>query len=318
MTAKYVIPCLYNSFSLTPENINETIGFYDVSSFRQTPIPVHAQVKAEAVPEAAVPEIDTEDTDSVDTVETVDSVDTVETADLADPVETADLADPVDTADTNKEIFHPDMMRSYCVSPSATTTTADSLLWVIYIIINGHEQFEVIENHYTESSKFKFELVELIRKNKPILKANKLKLSALEEGLVHKQFIHLETLHAIALCTTLSVCIVQDRKYYEIQNGSGGSGCTIIEKIKGKYILYACPEKINREYLKYIRANYWLMESISTPIRAMSAYKLQDLVDISLRLGLPVSNIIPGKFGSIGTKKQKTKPELYEAICKHT
>jgi hypothetical protein len=31
---------------------------------------------------------------------------------------------------------------------------------------------------------------------------------------------------------------------------------------------------------------------------------------------LPVVNIIPGKFGSMGTEKRKTKPELYEAICK--
>jgi len=306
MTAKYVIPCLYNSFSLTPENINETIEFYDVLSFKQTPIPVREMIQVSAVAEAEV-EVETEaeaevetDTDTVDTVDTVDMVE----------IKTKE--------DTDKEIFHPDMMTSYCVSPSATTTTADSLLWIIYIILKGHEQFETIENHYTESSKFKFELVELIRKNKPILKANKLKLSALEEGLVHKQFIHLETLQAIALCSSLSVCIVQDRKYYEIQNGSGGSGCIIIEKIKGKYVLYTCPEKKNREYLKYIRTNYWLMESISTPIRAISAYKLQELVDISLRLGLPVSNIIPGKFGSIGTEKRMTKPELYEAICKRT
>lgn len=310
MTAKYVIPCLYNSFSLTPENINETIEFYAISSFKQTPLPVREMIQVPTVVAEAETEAETEtETDAIDTdtdTETDTETDTVE-------IEIKD--------DTDKEIFHPDMMTSYCVSPSATTTMADSLLWIIYIILKGHEQFETIENHYTESSKFKFELVELIRKNKPILKANKLKLSALEEGLVHKQFIHLETLQAIALCSSLSVCIVQDRKYYEIQNGSGGSGgsgCIIIEKIKGKYALYVCPEKINREYLKYIRTNYWLMESISTPIRAISAYKLQDLVDISSRLGLPVSNIIPGKFGSIGTEKRMTKPELYEAICKRT
>jgi sugar phosphate isomerase/epimerase len=48
----------------------------------------------------------------------------------------------------------------------------------------------------------------------------------------------------------------------------------------------------------------------------MSAYKLQDLVDIATKLGLPVVNVIPGRFGSMGTEKRKTKPELYEAICK--
>ena len=183
-------------------------------------------------------------------------------------------------------------------------------------MLYGTEKYETIENHYTESNTFKFALVELLRKNKPVLKSNKLKLNALEESLVHKPFIGLETLHAIALCNNISVCIVQDRKYYETASGGGGGKEFIIEKIKGKYVLYACPDRIKAGYLKYIRENYWLMESISSPIRAISAYKLQDLVDICSKLHLPVAVSIPGKFGSMGTEKRKTKSELYEAICK--
>jgi hypothetical protein len=207
-------------------------------------------------------------------------------------------------------------MAAFIVSPS--TPASDSLLWIAYIIIYGLEKFETIENHYTESNTFKFDLVEVIRKHKTILKANKIRLTGIEESLVHKPFINLETLQAIVLCKNISLCIVQERKYYEIQSGGGGGGGGgfIIEKIKGKYVLYTCPDKIKSEYLHYIRSNYWLMESISAPIRPMSAYKLQDLVDISTKLGLPVVNIIPGKFGSMGTEKRKTKPELYEAICK--
>ena len=85
---------------------------------------------------------------------------------------------------------------------------------------------------------------------------------------------------------------------------------------EGKYVLYSAPDRIRAGYLKYIRENYWLMENISAPIRAISAYKLQDLVDICAKLNLPVAVSIPGKFGSMGTEKRKTKPELYEAICK--
>jgi hypothetical protein len=212
-------------------------------------------------------------------------------------------------------IFNPDVMTqySYKYPPSCN----DSILWSAYIMLYGTEKYETIENSYIESNRFKFELIEYMRQNKPILKANKIKLSGLEETLVHKPFITLETLHAIAVCKSISVCIVQDRKYYEIDNGSGGSGTFILEKVKGKYVLYIAPIKLNMDYLTYIRANYWLMESISAPIRPISAYKLQDLVDISSKLHLPVVNIVPGKFGSIGTEKRKTKSELYEAICKY-
>lgn len=180
-------------------------------------------------------------------------------------------------------------------------------------MLYGTEKYETIENPYVESNRFKFELIEVMRQNKPILKANKIKLSGLEESLVHKPFITLETLQAIAVCKSISVCIVQNRKYYEIDNGGE---TFILEKIKGNYVLYIAPIKVNMEYLVYIRANYWLMESISAPISRITAYKLQDLVDISQKLNLPVVNVTPGRFGSMPTQKRKTKPELYEAICR--
>ena len=179
-------------------------------------------------------------------------------------------------------------------------------------MLYGTEKYETIENLYTESNRFKFELIETLRTCKPVLKANKIRISEIEETLVHKPFIHLETLRAIAVCKGVSVCIVQDRKYFHCDNGGGGT--FILEKIKGKYVLYLAPMELLEKYLNFIRQNYWLMESISAPIRPISAYKLNDLVDISTRLGLPIVNIIPGKFGSMGTEKRKTKSELYEAI----
>jgi hypothetical protein len=185
-------------------------------------------------------------------------------------------------------------------------------------MLYGVEKFEMVDNEYIESNRFKFELIELLRQNKPILKANKLKISSVEESLVHKPFITLETLHAVVACKSMSVMIVQDRKYYDVVGGVGGEGITfIIEKIKGKYVLYDAPHVIVAKYITYIRENYWRMESISAPIRPISAYKLQDLVDISTKLGLAVVSVIPGKFGSIGTEKRKTKPELYESICQY-
>ncbi|NBP66733.1 MAG: hypothetical protein EBU66_19055, partial [Bacteroidetes bacterium] len=91
-------------------------------------------------------------------------------------------------------------------------------------MLYGSEKLEMIDNYYTESNRFKFELIELLRQNKTILKANKLKISALEETLVHKPFITLETLQAVIVCKLMSVYIVQDRKYYDVIGGGGGGG----------------------------------------------------------------------------------------------
>lgn len=284
----------------------ESMVFYDVSTFKEKAIPVYAQPIIEPEPEPSSSSSESSSSES-----SSDSESSSSSSDSESSASSPECNDIVTTP------FHPDIMAKFAVSPSGPAS--DSLLWIIYIIINGPEKFETVENHYTESNQFKFELVELVRKHKPILKANKIKLSGLEESLVHKPFINLETLEAVALCKNISVCIVQGRKYYEVANGSGGSGSSvfIIEKIKGKYVLYAGPPQMTAEYLNYIRKNYWFMESISAPIRPMSAYKLQDLVDISVKLNLPIANRIPGKFGSMGTEKRKTKPELYEAICKY-
>lgn len=292
-----IIPCLYNSFSFTNENMigeGRSIVCYETAPLRKRNEAVMAAVPVEQFvynPPSTEAEADT-DTDT-DTDNTVD--------------------DHIVTPPSSTK-FNPEVMTQYAYSTSGN----DSILWAAYIMLYGVEKYETIENQYVESNQFKFELVAMCRENKSILKPTKLKLSGIEESLVHKPFITLETLHAIAVCKSISVCIVQDRKYYEISSG-GGSGCGtfILEKIKGKYVLYIAPNNVNMEYLTYIRANYWLMESISVPIRPLSAYKLQDLVDISQKLNLPVVNIIPGKFGSMGTEKRKTKSELYEAICKY-
>lgn len=294
-----IIPCLYNSFSFTNENMigeGGSIVCYETASLRKRPEAVPVPVPVEQfvyMPPSPSPSPSTSTPTDTDT--------------------DTDTDDHIETPPSSIE-FNPEIMTQYAYS----TTGNDSILWSAYIMLYGLEKYETIENKYVESNRFKFELVAMVREKKSILKPTKLKLSGIEESLVHKLFITLETLQAIAVCKSLSVCIVQDRKYYEISSG-GGNGCDtfILEKIKGKYVLYIAPHNVNMEYLAYIRANYWLMESISAPVRPLSAYKLQDLVDISQKLNLPVVNVIPGKFGSMGTEKRKTKPELYEAICKY-
>ena len=294
-----IIPCLYNSFSFTNENIvgeGGSIVCYETKSSRERSAPASVTPTPTVEPFVYIPLAASILTDTESDAD--DSSSTTSTIDSEIPASPA-------------VVFHPDIMTSY--GYKHPPSCSDSLLWSAYIMLYGTEKYETIENPYVESNRFKFELIEVMRQNKPILKANKIKLSGLEESLVHKPFITLETLQAIAVCKSISVCIVQNRKYYEIDNGGG---TFIIEKIKGNYVLYIAPIKVNMEYLAYIRMKYWLMESISAPISRITAYKLQDLVDISQKLNLPVVNVTPGRFGSMPTQKRKTKPELYEAICR--
>jgi len=338
-----IIPCLYNSFSFTQSNLeggniicydiktniikseqsdcNKVVSSNAASSVPSLPKVIPEPMFIKKLPDSEQsnqddPETDPE-TDPDPETETETEIDTA--TDTDEVSSSSSSASSCRESPTMNQIvsFNPNDIRKYTQNIHETKC-ADSILWCLYIMMNGYDKFEMIDNYYTESNRFKFELIELLRQNKPILKANKLKISALEESLVHKPFITLETLHAVVVCKSMTtVYIVQDRKYYDI--GSGGSGATtfILEKIKGKYVLYDAPQTLTVKYIKYVQENYWRMESISSPIRPLSAYKLQDLIDISTKLGLEVVTKIPGKFGSIGTEKRKTKPELYESICRY-
>ena len=313
-----IIPCLYNSFSFTPANLAESgnIICYDVKSDAKedTSTQSHHIDCNHVLPEPMfikkTPDTESSESEHSSKNDTDTDTDTEYSVPVIEPDITAAAA-----AATMS--FHPTDMSKYVYSGPKTNQHTDSLLWSLYIMLYGVEKLEMIDNYYIESNRFKFELIELLRMNKPILKANKLKINALEDSLIHKPFITLETVHAVVVCKALSITIVQDRKYYDV-TGCGGDGATyIIEKIKGKYVLYDAPQPVVMKYSTYIRDNYWRMESISAPIRPISAYKLQDLIDISTKLGLAVMSVIPGKFGSIGTEKRKTKSELYESICRY-
>ena len=324
-----IIPCLYNSFSFTPENIfGGDIVCYEIKNTRKKEQAAYIEPPSKVVLPEPLFENNSSVNDNIiqeNTNEIFDDTgDDCNTYDNGDgggendnTSESSSITSSSSEHDTSIQ-FDCDTIKQYAYTMSTDVT--DTVLWSAYIMLYNIEKFETVENYFVESNHFKFELIELFRSNKTKLRANKIKLCSVEESLVHKPFITLETLHAIAICKSISLCIVQDRKFYEINNGvnvgSGSSGPFIIEKIKGKFVLYIAPKQKVLEYLVYIRKNYWHMESICAPVRPMSAYKLQDLVDISQKLNLPIVNVTPGKFGSMSSEKRKTKPELYEAICR--
>jgi hypothetical protein len=221
-----------------------------------------------------------------------------------------------DSAPAPAVAFDLTTMSKYLYTPNVKN---DTLLWCAYIMIHGIEKFECVENHYTESNAFKFQMVEYIRARKTLLKPHKISASSVEESLVHKPYITLETFQGIAVCYNLSVCIIQDRKIFEVGRSDNDKNTFILEKIRGKFGVYlgmAVSAGAGAALLAHVRDTYWSMENISSPIRSISAYKVQDLIDICRKLEIPETKVVLGDFGSIVSQKKKTKPELYEDIVR--
>lgn len=318
-----IASCVYNSFSFTESNINNRINVFTITPRKYDHIKatlsdytLMANKKVETLkpvdPEPETANCKPNTSDTSDTSEASDSDDTSEVS----SDESVDVEDTVVVSTT--EI--PAIISVVSFDDIATFHTPkpdDSLLWCSYIMLNGIEKCETIDNYYMEGNTFKYQVVGDIRSKKMLLKPHKLTLSKIEDSLVNKPFINLEVFYAIALSYNLSVCVIQGRKIFEIGRCNDDSKTIVIEKKKGKYGVYLFSDTVTgqkQQALNYIRDNYWSMENISSPIRPLSAYKLPDLVDICKRLNIPTSHQQNGEYGSMGIEKRKTKGELYESI----
>lgn len=334
-----IASCVFNQYSFTKDNIDNNIKIYTTLKYEVDNhnsnlkyIPKYEIKKVPAPASEHTHYMDKTITQNEKQIASTENTDTDIDSDK-------EMYTP---PDMNIEITHDNVVKQNIISNTIikfddianyyVPKPEDSLLWCAYIMLNGIEMFEMIDNYYTEGNKFKFQLVGDIRSKKTLLKPHKLTLSKVEDCLVNKHFLQLDTFYAIALCYNLSVCVINGRKLFEIGRNNDDAKTFVIEKRKGKFGIFMFSSGVGsgsgsgsgvsciaqkKNALDYIRDNYWSMENINSPIRPLSAYKLPDLVDICTRLNIPTHNQKSGEFGSIGTEKRKTKGELYEAICQH-
>jgi hypothetical protein len=84
----------------------------------------------------------------------------------------------------------------------------------------------------------------------------------------------------------------------------------IIKEVEAqsKYVFKYGFELINKENVNDVVNNLYKIENINKPIKCESAYKVQDLIEISSKLGIELNN---------NDGKKKTKKEMYELIIQY-
>jgi hypothetical protein len=95
----------------------------------------------------------------------------------------------------------------------------DSLFWCFYILKNGFSNYEmeIINQYFVVEKTEKFRYVELIRKNKDILKIHKIKpLTELEDDLANKDKISIKTFFALCVLENINILLVDKRKIFEL------------------------------------------------------------------------------------------------------
>ena len=188
----------------------------------------------------------------------------------------------------------------------------DSLFWCFYIIKNGDVKYETLNNKNTLIAKqMKIELVDLIRKNKDIVKMYKFDtISNLESNLANDNNLNVNTFLTLCAIENINIIFLRKNTYYEMLMNDSDKIYIVHEiQSQSKYNNKYGYEMGTNESISNIRNTFFRLESIDKPIKAISAYRLDELINICNKLVININNNI--------TSKQKSKKELYESIIQY-
>ena len=191
----------------------------------------------------------------------------------------------------------------------------DSLFWCLYIIKNGLTHYSQLTNrNLIIEKKLKIEYVERLRKEKQLIKQYKFDtLTNIENSLSNENRIDLNTFFTLCVVGSLNIFLIKKNTYFEL-NMNDSNKIYIIKYLseKDQYGF----EETNKDSIIDFRDKYYKVENMSKPIKSMSSYKTQDLIDICKKLGIEttVNNDDTSENKCI---KNKNKKDLYEAIIKY-
>jgi hypothetical protein len=190
----------------------------------------------------------------------------------------------------------------------------DSLFWCFYILKKGFSNYEMeINNQYFVVEKAeKFKYIDLIRKNKNILKIHKIKpFTELEDDLANKDKISPKTFFALCILENINVILVDKRKIFELTSIDidDAHPVNIIHR-NNKTYEHHIELDVTMEMLQKYRDTYYKMNSFDSMLKSMSSYKLDELIELCKKLNIPIDN-------NNNNNKKPTKKAIYELLVLH-
>jgi len=194
----------------------------------------------------------------------------------------------------------------------------DSLFWCFYILKKGFSNYEMeINNQYFVVEKAeKFKYIELIRKNKNILKIHKIKpLTELEDDLANKDKISPKTFFALCILENINVILVDKRKIFELIciDIDDTHPVNIIHR-NNKTYEHHIELDVTMEMIQKYRDTYYKMSSFDSMLKSIGSYKLDELIELCKQLNIPIDNI---NNNTNNKNKKPTKKDIYELLVLH-
>jgi hypothetical protein len=180
----------------------------------------------------------------------------------------------------------------------------DTLFWCFYILKHGYSNYEInIENNaFSLEKQEKYKYISILRNNKELLKNYKIKpLCDIEDELSNKEQISIKTFVSLCLVEGINILVVNNNRTYFELLVEPSKNINIICKENEKYYI----EENESKKEDYYKNNYLLIDHYEFKLKSISAYKLDDLLNICNKLGIHIIR---------DNNKKMTKKEMYEKI----
>jgi hypothetical protein len=181
----------------------------------------------------------------------------------------------------------------------------DTLFWCFYILKYGISKYEIdVENrNFTIEKEEKYKYISLLRNNKELLKSYKIKpLNEVENELANKEYISIKTFIALCIVENINIFLIDNRKYIEIILDST-KPINIIHKESNNNIYYIEMKDNIQIKLEYYKNNYLQLNNYDYKLKALSSYKLDELIDMCKRLNI-----------NLDLDKKLNKKDIYELL----
>ena len=188
----------------------------------------------------------------------------------------------------------------------------DTLFWCYYIISSGESSYEMMNvKNSLIAKQIKINYIDTIRENKQTIKMYKFDtMSNIENNLANENNININSFMSLCAINKINIIFIKKNTYYELLMNDTEPIYIIREtEFKSKYCKKYGYEIANSVLLEEIRTRLYKVDALNKPIKALSSYKVQDLIDICNKLAINIKNADTGK--------NKSKNELYESLIQY-
>lgn len=180
----------------------------------------------------------------------------------------------------------------------------DSLFWCYFIMKNGFSDYEYPgTTTFAREKELKFQYIDMLRSNKQLLKTKKIKnlREDIEDELANKEKIGMKTFIALCVATNINILFIHKKKCFQSIAEEDEPIYIVHQKEINNHVKYFLHTHASKEEIQIYKKDYFQWENVDKPLKAPSAYKLEELKALCEKIGIKV-----------GIKK--TKKELYDLL----